>query len=261
LDRRAGLRARVLRCTAPPQAFWRSPGMARWLTKCAGDKNNQQRNRTALSCPAAQSTPARHLFVRPFFSLPARHMARCLSMDLSPSRAALPCTFAALTRPHGPHTINPIHSSPRPGRGCVEDLLKRRYMGGRGLQTTNLPGCMIGQAQRPRYVVIVFLYCPTPLSRSLSRHAHLRCTTFTTPLPLHIHDLTILLCTTSLSCWHGFPVTIVIHHNHQRDPASRYSTFFLPTSYFVQQHLNTIAQPRHRLAVPKTHAEHPPRHT
>ena len=128
--------------------------------------------------------------------------------------------------------------------------------------TTKPLGCMIGHAQRPRYVVIVFLYCPTPLSYfPLSRHAHLRCTTFTTPLPLHIHDLTILLCTTSLSCWHGFPVTIVIHHNHQRDPASRYSTFFLPTSYFVQQHLNTIAQPRHRLAVPKTHAEHPPRHT
>ena len=71
-------------------------------------------------------------------SLPARHMARCLSMDLSPSRAALPCTFAALTCPHGPHTINPIHSSPRPGRGCVEDLLKRRYLGGRGLRQLNL---------------------------------------------------------------------------------------------------------------------------
>ena len=36
-------------CAAPPQAFWRSPGMARWPTKCAGDNNNQQRNRTALS--------------------------------------------------------------------------------------------------------------------------------------------------------------------------------------------------------------------
>jgi hypothetical protein len=116
-------------------------------------------------------------------SLPARHMAQCLSMDhLSPSRAALPCTFAALTLPHGPHTINPIHSSPRPGRGCVEDLLKRRYMGGRGLPTTNPLGCMIGQAQRPRYVVIVFLYCPTPLSCfSLSRHAHLRCTLHHSP--------------------------------------------------------------------------------
>jgi hypothetical protein len=225
--------------------------MARWLTKCADDKNNQQRNRTALSCPTAQSTPARHLFVRPFSSLPARHMAQCLSMDLSPSRAALPCTFAALTRPHGPHTINPIHSSPGPGRGCVEDLLKRRYMGGRGLQTTNLLGCMIGQAQRPRYVVIVFLYCPTPLSCSLLRHAHLRCTTFTTPLPLHIHDLTILLCTTLLSCWHGFPVTIVIHHNHQRDPASRYNTFLLRTSCFAHQLSNIIAQPRHRLAIPQ----------
>jgi hypothetical protein len=37
--------------TAPPQAFWRSPGKARWLTKCAGDNNNQQRNRAALSWP------------------------------------------------------------------------------------------------------------------------------------------------------------------------------------------------------------------
>ena len=188
LDRRVGLRARVLRCTAPPQAFWRSPGMARWLTKCAGDKNNQQQRKIHCPAPTAQSSPARHLFVRPFSSLPARHMAQCLSMDLSPSRAALPCTFAALTRPHGPHTINQIHSSPGPGRGCMKDMLKRRYMGGRGLQTTTLLGCMIGQAQRPRYVVIVFLYCPTALSCPLLRHAHLRCTLFTTP-PHPIHDL------------------------------------------------------------------------
>jgi hypothetical protein len=180
-------------------------------------------------------------------------MAQCLSMDPSPSRAALPCTFAALTLPHGPHTINPILSSPRPGHGCVEDLLKRRYMGGRGLPTTRPLGCMIGHAQRPRYVVIVFLYCPTPLSCSLSLTP---CSSELQPsllpsLTHHIHDLTILLCTTSLSCWHGFPVTIVVHHNHQRDPPSRYSTFLLPTSYFVQQHSNTIAQLRHRLAIPQ----------
>lgn len=179
---------RVLRTdTAPPQAFWRSPGMARWLTKCAGDNNNQQRNRAALSWTARAISPARHLFVRPFSSLPARHMAQCLSMDhLSPSRAALPCTFAALTLPHGPHTINPIHSSPRPGHGCVEDLLKRRYMGGCGLPTTNPLGCMIGQARKPRYVVIVFLCCPTPLSYSLPRHAHLRCNLHYSPPPLTI---------------------------------------------------------------------------
>ena len=162
--------------------------MARWLTTCAGDKNNHQQPKTHCPAPTAQSTPARHLFVPPFSSLPARHMVPCLSMGFSPSRAAMPCTFAALTRPHGPHTINPIHSSPGPGRGCVEDMLKRRCMGGRGLQTTNLLGRMIGQAQRPRYVVIVFLYCPTPLSCPLARHAHLRCTPFTTP-PRPIHDL------------------------------------------------------------------------
>lgn len=179
---------------------------------------------------------------------------------LSPSRAALPCTFAALTLPHGPHTINPIHSSPRPGRGCVEDLLKRRYMGGRGLPTTNPLGCMIGQAQRPWYVVIVILYCPTPLSCfPLSRHAHLRCNLHYSPPPLTIFT-TLRFFFVPLRSRAG-TVTIVIYHNHQRDPASRYSTFFLPTSYFVQQHLNTIAQPRHRLAIPETHAEHPPRHT
>ena len=70
----------------------------------------------------------------------------------------------------------------------MKDMLKRRYMGGRGLQTTTLLGCMIGQAQRPRYVVIVFLYCPTALSCPLLRHAHLRCTLFTTP-PHPIDDL------------------------------------------------------------------------
>lgn len=135
--------------------------MARWLTTCAGDKNNHQQPKTHCPAPTAQSTPARHLFVPPFSSLPARHMVPRLSMDPSPSRAAMPCTFAALTRPHGPHTINPIHSSPGPGRGCVEDMLKRRCMGGRGLQTTNLLGRMIGQAQRPR---------PTQTFGTLHRH-------------------------------------------------------------------------------------------
>ena len=114
-----------------------------------GDKNNHQRKpaarRFVLGKP--RNLRPRRLFVRPFFSLPARHGPMSI-YGLSPSRAALPCTFAALTLPHGPHTINPIHSSPGPGRGCVEDMLKRRCMGGRGLQTTNLLGRMIGQAQR-----------------------------------------------------------------------------------------------------------------
>lgn len=43
-------------------------------------------------------------------------------------------------------------------------MLKRRYTGGHGLQTTKLLGRMIGQAQRPWYVVFVFLYCCTLLS-------------------------------------------------------------------------------------------------
>ena len=71
--------------------------------------------------------------------------------------------------------------------------------------------------------------------------------------------LTILLCTTSLSCWHTFPFTIVIHHNHQRDPASRYNTFLLRTLFSAQQHptsLHNHATGWQSLEIP---AEHPPR--
>lgn len=115
LDRRVGLCARVGYCAAPPQAFWRSPGMARWLTKCAGDKHNQQQCKTHCPAPTAQSSPARHLFVRPFSSLPARHMAQCLSMDLSPSRAALPLHLrGAYTSARTPyHQSNPFESRTR----------------------------------------------------------------------------------------------------------------------------------------------------
>lgn len=139
--------------------------------------------------------------------------AQCLSMDSRPAEP--PCTCAALTRPHGPHTINPIHSSPRPGRGCLEDLLKRRYTGGRGLSTTKLLGRMIGQARRPRYVVIVFLYC-RPSLFVLPRHAHLSCNIHYPPPP-HTR-LTILLCIPSLPCWHDHTFTIVIQHNHPTRP-------------------------------------------
>ena len=144
----------------------------------------------------------------------------------------------------------------------MEDLLKRRYTGGRGLPTTKLLGRMIGQARRPRYVVIVFLYCCTPLSCPLSRHAHLRCNLHYF-LPSYSR-VTILLCTTLLSCWHDFTVTIVIRRNHQRDPTSRISTLFSLLGVLSILH-NNIPKLSHKQAtgwlIPQTHAEHQPRHT
>jgi len=67
-----------------------------------------------------------------------------------------PCPALHLCGAYSPartpyHQPNPIHSSPRPGRGCMEDLLKRRYMGGHGPQTIALRGRMIGHAKRPRH--------------------------------------------------------------------------------------------------------------
>ena len=227
---------------------------ARWLTKCAGDNNNnnQQRNRAALlSWPARAISPARHLFVRPF-SFPASQAHGPMSIYGSFAQQSRPALHlrGAYTSARTPyHQPNPFESQARTWmRGGPPET---PIYGWSWPSTTKPLGRMIGHAQRPRYVVIVFLYCPTPLSYfPLSRHAHLRCNLHYSPSLTIIHDLTILLCTTSLSCWHGFPVTIVIHLNHQRDPASRYSTFFLPTSFFAQQQLNTIAKPRHRLANP-----------
>lgn len=241
-------------CAAPPQAFWRSPGMARWPTTCAATKITNHQAQRALSWSAAQSTPARPLFVRPFSSLPAG-MGPMSILD-SPSRAALHLRGAYTSARTPYHQPNPLESQSRtwmPG-GPAETPL----YGWSWPSTTKLLGRMIGQARRPRYVVLVLLYCRTPLF-VLLRHTHLPCDIHYSPPP-HTR-VTILLCIPSLPCWHDHPFTIVIHHNHQRDPASRYSTFFSRSFYLH----NNISNPSHEHATgwqpPQTHAEHQPRHT
>ena len=163
--------------------------MARWLTKCAGDNNNQQRNRTPLSWPD-RAIYARAPSLCSAFLLPASQAHGPLSIYGSSfaqqSRPALHLrgAYASARTPY--HQPNPFESQTRTWmRGGPAET---PIYGWSWPSTTKPLGRMIGHAQRPRYVVIVFLYCPTPLSCSLLRHAHLRCTTFTTP-PHPIHDL------------------------------------------------------------------------
>jgi hypothetical protein len=161
--------------------------MARWLTKCPGDKNNQQRNR-AVDCIVLDRPRNLRLRAISLFGLspPCQPgMAQCLTMDSCPAEP--PCSCAALTSaartPY--HQSNPFESQTRTWMrgGPAETPL----YGWSWPSTTKHLGRMIGQAQRPRYVVIVFLYCCTPLSCPLSRHAHLRRNLHYSPH--HIHDL------------------------------------------------------------------------
>jgi hypothetical protein len=116
----------------------------------------------------AQSKPAPSLCSAPYPPPPPTGMAQFRDKD----RAALHCTamrrFEPARTPY-PHQPMIPTSSPRPGRGCAEDLLKRRntrvavaFRHGRNL------GRMIGHAQRPRYVAIVLLsFFLTPIVSAL----------------------------------------------------------------------------------------------
>ena len=121
---------------------------------------------------------------------------------ISRQRQSRPALRCGASSPHGRHTPHrpmiPI-SSPRPGRGCAEDLLKRRNtrVAVAFRHRRNL-GRMIGHAQRPRYVLIV----PTDTTFFLL-HSHclgppatlFRATTCTVALTLLLHYYTILLYT------------------------------------------------------------------
>jgi hypothetical protein len=157
----------------------------------------------------AQSKPAPSLCSAPYPPPPPTGMAQFRDKD----RAALHCTamrrFEPARTPY-PHQPMIPTSSPRPGRGCAEDLLKRRntrvavaFRHGRNL------GRMIGHAQRPRYVAIVLLsffltpivsalppcyFGPRPPSLLTSPHPQ---------LPPSTHSpFKLSLCIPSLSCRH-----------------------------------------------------------
>lgn len=130
---------------------------------------------------------------------------------ISRQRQSRPALRCGASSPHGRHTPHrpmiPI-SSPRPGRGCAEDLLKRRNtrVAVAFRHRRNL-GRMIGHAQRPRYVLIV----PTDPTFFLL-HSHclgpsatlFRATTCTVALTLPLH-YTILLYTRHSSFPFAFP--------------------------------------------------------
>jgi hypothetical protein len=139
----------------------------------------------------------------------------------------------------------------------VEGMLKRRYTAGRGLWTTKLLARMMGQAQRSRYVVIVFLYCRFPLSCTLApRSSTLRHSLLSLPYT----RFTILLCIPLLPCWHDFTVTIVIHTITN---ATRRHVTALFSSAFPFSHNNTPKSSQEHATgwqSLQTHAEHQPRH-
>ena len=130
---------------------------------------------------------------------------------ISRQRQSRPALRCGASSPHGRHTPHrPMipTSSPRPGRGCAEDLLKRRNtrVAVAFRHRRNL-GRMIGHAQRPRYVLIV----PTDPTFFLL-HSHclgpsatlFRATTCTVALTLPLH-YTILLYTRHSSFPFAFP--------------------------------------------------------
>lgn len=220
--------------------------MARWPSTCAATKitnNHQAQRATPCIVLVGSAIYARAPSLCSAFLLPASRHGPNVHLRTRPAEP--PCTCAALTRPHGPHTTNPIHSSPRAGRGCLEDLLKRRCMGGRGLPTTDLLGRMIGQAQRPRYVVIVFLHCRTPLF-VLLRHAHLPCNIHYSPLAAYTsYDSSLYSLTPVLA-------RPFLHYCNTAQSPTRpgvTSQHFLFAFFcFAHQHIKSIARTRHRLA-------------
>jgi hypothetical protein len=160
-----------------------------------------------LTSPWRNPSP-RPLFVQPHFF----HLHRPAWPNFA-TKTEPPCTamrrFEPARTPY-PHRPMIPTSSPRPGRGCAEDLLKRRntrvavaFRHGRNL------GRMIGHAQRPRYVAIVlFSFFFTPIVSTLppryfGRPRHSLLTSPHPLLPPSTHPpFKLFLCIPSLSCRH-----------------------------------------------------------
>jgi hypothetical protein len=118
------------------------------------------------------TSPWRNPSPRPLFVQPhVLHLHR-LAWPNFATKTEPPCTamrrFEPARTPY-PHRPMIPTSSPRPGRGCAEDLLKRRNtrVAVAFRHRRNL-GRMIGHAQRPRYVAIVLLsFFLTPIVSAL----------------------------------------------------------------------------------------------
>jgi hypothetical protein len=114
------------------------------------------RDKNDLTSPWRNPSP-RPLFVQPHVF----HLHR-LAWPNFATKTEPPCTamrrFEPARTPYPQINHRPMipTSSPRPGRGCAEDLLKRRNtrVAVAFRHRRNL-GRMIGHAQRPRYVLIV----------------------------------------------------------------------------------------------------------
>jgi hypothetical protein len=202
--------------------------MARWLTKCAGDKNNLQRSR-AVECivlDRPRNPRPRAISLFGLFPPCQPGMAQCLNMDSRPAEP--PCSCAALNSaartPY--HQSNPFESQTRTwmrGGPAETPLYGRSWpFDNQTSWSHDWPGTETTVRRHCLSLLLHSIVLPSFTPRS------------STPQPSLLSSLysrlTILLCTTSLPCWHDYTVTIVIRHNHQRDQASRYSTFFPRTS-------------------------------
>ena len=115
------------------------------------------------------TSPWRNPSPRPLFVQPhVLHLDRPIGHGpVSRQRQSRPVLQCGASSPHGrhnPQTNATNHrpmiptSSPRPGRGCAEDLLKRRNTRAAvAFRHLTYLGRMIGHAQEPRYVAIVLL--------------------------------------------------------------------------------------------------------
>lgn len=155
--------------------------------------------------------------------------------------------YTSARTPH--HQPNPFESQARTWMrgGPAETPLY-----GRSWPPTTKPlGRMIGHAQRPRYVVIVFLcsctHCLTPSHATLIYAA-----TFTTPLP---HSPYSRPYDSSL---HHLPIVLARIPSHYCNTSQSPTRPGVTLKHFPFAHflfrtstLQQIAQPRHRLAIPE----------